>query len=78
MVTVYAEFEGHVSKNLLGKIKGVRKVEKVQDGWLIEGPKTANLRKDVAQFAQENKLLVLTLRVEEKRLEEVFKSLTKA
>lgn len=78
MITVYVEFEGSVSKNTLSKIKGVRKVEKVGEGWLIEGPKTANLRKDVAQFAQENKLLVLTLRVEEKRLEEVFKSLTKA
>jgi len=77
ILTVYAEFEGTVNRNALGKIAGVSKVEKVGEGWLLEGNKQSDLRKAVAQFAQDNGLLVLTLRVEEKRLEEVFKSLTK-
>jgi ABC-2 type transport system ATP-binding protein len=77
ILTVYAEFEGTVNRNTLGKIAGVSKVEKVGEGWLLEGNKQSDLRKAVAQFAQDNGLLVLTLRVEEKRLEEVFKSLTK-
>ncbi len=76
VVTVYAEFEGEVPKNKLKAISQVRKVEKVGDGWLFEGSADADLRKRIAQFAQEQKLLVLTLRVEEKRLEEVFKDLT--
>ena len=76
-VTVYVEFEGAVSKNALGKIAEVTKVEKVGEGWLLEGSKSTDLRKNIAQYAQENKWLVLTLKMEEKSLEEVFKSLTK-
>jgi ABC-2 type transport system ATP-binding protein len=76
VVTVYAEFEGEIPRNKLQKIAQVRKVEKVGEGWLFEGAADSDLRKQIAQFAQENKLLVLTLKVEEKRLEEVFKELT--
>ncbi len=76
VVTVYAEFEGEIGKNKLTKIPQVRKVERIGEGWLFEGNADADLRKHIAQFAQENKLLVLTLRLEEKRLEEVFKDLT--
>lgn len=76
VVTVYAEFEGEIARKKLQSIAQVRKVEKVGEGWLFEGAADADLRKQIAQFAQENKLLVLTLRVEEKRLEEVFKQLT--
>ncbi len=75
--TVYAEFEGEVSKSILTKIKQVKKVEKIDTGWLIEGNGEEDLRKIIAQFAQQNNILVLTLRVEEKTLEEVFKELTK-
>lgn len=74
--TVYAEFEGSVSKSLLKKIEGVGKVEKVQDGWLLESNTDSDLRKVIAKYAQENDLLVTTLRTEEKSLEEVFKNLT--
>lgn len=74
--TVYAEFEGNISKNQLRKIEHVSKVEKFEDGWLIESKDDIDLRKAIAQFAQANDLLVLTLKKEEKSLEEVFKSLT--
>ena len=75
--TVYVEFDAEISRNALTKIKDVNKVEAVGKGWLIEGVGVEDLRKTVAQFAQNNNLLVLTLRVEEKSLEEVFKQLTK-
>lgn len=75
--TVYVEFEGTVSKNQLNKINGVHKVEKVGDGWLLESKEAVDLRKLIAQFANEHRLLTLTLRKEEKSLEEVFKQLTK-
>lgn len=78
MQVVYAEFDGAVAKNLLQKIPGVSKIERVTDSkYLIESQSLDDLRKTVAQFAQKNNLLVLTLRTEEKSLEEVFKSLTK-
>jgi ABC-2 type transport system ATP-binding protein len=75
---VYAEFDGAISKQLLAKIPGVSKLEQVNPStYLIESESIDDLRKTVAQFAQQNNLLVLTLRTEEKSLEEVFKTLTK-
>lgn len=75
--TVYAEFDGQLSKSVLSKIPHVGKVEKVKDGWLLETTEDVDLRKEIAQYAQQNGILPLTLRTEEKTLEEVFKELTK-
>ncbi len=75
---VFVEFEGELNKNSLKKEAGITKVESVGDhGWLVESNQNIDLRKTIAQFAQKNNLLVLTLRKEEKTLEEVFKALTK-
>lgn len=75
---VYVEFEQNVSKNQLLKIPSVSKVEHVGgNSWLIETNTTTDLRKAIAQFAQQNNVLVLTMRQEERSLEEVFKALTK-
>ncbi|MDR0801094.1 gliding motility-associated ABC transporter ATP-binding subunit GldA [Fluviicola sp.] len=75
---VYVEFDRIVAKNLLQKIPGVSKIERVSDSrYLIESQSVDDLRKIVAQFAQQHNLLILTLRTEEKSLEKVFKSLTK-
>jgi ABC-2 type transport system ATP-binding protein len=75
---VYVEFEGELSKNSLMKEAGITTVESVgTNAWLVESNNSVDLRKLIAQFAQKNNLLVLTLRKEEKTLEEVFKELTK-
>ncbi len=75
--TVYVEFEGDVTKALLKKIDHVRKVEQVKNGWLLETVDTVDLRKVISQHANKNNWLTLTLKTEEKTLEEVFKELTK-
>ncbi|MDH4474410.1 MAG: gliding motility-associated ABC transporter ATP-binding subunit GldA [Fluviicola sp.] len=75
---VYAEFDGAISRNVLQKIPGISKVQKVTDTtFLIESQGTEDLRKLVAVYAQQNNLLLITLRIEEKSLEEVFKELTR-
>jgi ABC-2 type transport system ATP-binding protein len=75
---VYVEFEGELSKNQLKKEAGITTVESVgPNAWLVESNNAVDLRKLIAQFALKNNLLVLTLRKEEKTLEEVFKELTK-
>lgn len=74
--TVYVEFEGNATRNLLKKIPGVGKIEQVTEGWLLEAKGDGDIRKSIAKFAQENDLLVITLRKEERSLEEVFKKLT--
>jgi len=75
---VYVEFEGSVSRNQLAKIAAIRKVEEVgTNSFLLEANLDHDIRKVIAQYAKEKDLLILTLRKEEKTLEEVFKELTK-
>ena len=75
--TVYVEFDSAVTKAQLSKIPNVSKVESLEKGWLIESVSTDDLRKSVAQYAQQQNWLILTLNIEQKSLEEVFKELTK-
>lgn len=75
---VFVEFDKNVSKKTLANIRSVSKVEAVNEtSFLLESASSDDLRKLVAQFAQENGLLTLTLRTEEKSLEDIFKTLTK-
>ncbi|MEX2483049.1 MAG: gliding motility-associated ABC transporter ATP-binding subunit GldA [Brumimicrobium sp.] len=74
---IYVEFEGDVTKNQLAKLKNVIKVETVSDNiFIMETTLDIDARKMIAEHAQKENLLILTLRKEEKTLEEVFKSLT--
>lgn len=75
--TVYVEFDKKLSKSQLTKIPRVRKVEQVKEGWLLETIDEVDLRLQIAQYAQKENWLVLTLKIEQKTLEEVFKELTK-
>ncbi|MEY4991157.1 MAG: hypothetical protein RI948_23 [Bacteroidota bacterium] len=75
--TVYVEFDNKVSAAQLKKIPNVSKVEALNNGWLIESLHHTDLRKEVAQYAQAQDWLILTLNIEQKTLEEVFKELTK-
>jgi len=75
--TIYIEFEGEVSSQLLSKIPGVTTVKALGNGWLIEGVTDQDLRKNVSKKAQEAGWLIMTLKLEKKSLEAVFKELTK-
>ncbi len=75
--TVYVEFDGVINASLLKKTPGIKTSKSVDNGWLLEGDGSTDVRKIVAQLAQEQGWLVLTLRSERKSLEEVFKELTK-
>jgi ABC-2 type transport system ATP-binding protein len=75
--TVYVEFDNKVSAAQLKKIPNASKVEALNNGWLIESLSNTDLRKEVAQYAQAQDWLILTLNIEQKTLEEVFKELTK-
>lgn len=75
--TVYVEFEGAVSKSDIKRVLKLSNIQEVENGWLLESTTDSDLRKEVARYAQSNNLLVLTLKLEERTLEEVFKELTK-
>ncbi len=74
--TVYVEFEDQISKSQLQKVPHVRKVEQVKGGWLLETVEEVDLRRVISKHASDNNWLTLTLKIEEKSLEEVFKELT--
>jgi ABC-2 type transport system ATP-binding protein len=75
--TVYVEFDQPITKKQLEVIKGIKKIEAIKNGWLIASEIEFDLRKEIAQHAQKNSWLILTMTVEKKSLEEVFKTLTK-
>ncbi|MCB9225387.1 MAG: gliding motility-associated ABC transporter ATP-binding subunit GldA [Crocinitomicaceae bacterium] len=74
--TIFVEFDQVVSKNQLKQINGVTTVQNIEGNkWLFET--TGDIRADIGKYAQQNNLLTLTMRLEEKSMEEVFKELTR-
>jgi hypothetical protein len=57
-------------------IQGISNVKPVGEGWLLEGDADIDLRKLFSQKAQKEGWLILTLKLEKKSLETVFKELT--
>ena len=75
---IYVEFDGNVSRNQLNQLDLVNKVKEItNNAFIIESKSDIDLKKYIAQYAKDNNLLIVTLRVEEKSIEEVFKALTK-
>ena len=70
------EEKPEVSRSQLQKINGAQIVRNIEGNqWLFETD--GDIRAAIAKYAQENGLLTLTMRLEEKSMEEVFKELTK-
>lgn len=74
---VYVEFDQAISRNRLAKMPKVSQVEKINETtFLVTSKDEEDLRKTIANYAHKEKLLILTIRKEEKSLEEVFKTYT--
>jgi ABC-2 type transport system ATP-binding protein len=72
------EFDKEISKNSLKSIEGVREVKHISGNtWQLVTGIEKDIRKEIFDFAVQNKLSVLTLNKEEQKLEDVFKSLTR-
>ncbi len=78
VVIVEFDAETKVSDKQLRAIPGVSNVKKLEAAatWLIESQSGTDLRKIISQAALKNSWLVLSMRAEEKSLEQVFKELT--
>ena len=75
--TVLVEFDQETSRNQLRQIKGIKSVKHLEGNkWIFAGE--GDIRPHIAKYAQQHNLLVLTMSVEEKSMEEVFKELTKS
>lgn len=74
---VFVEFDKEIGRNKLNSIPGVKNVRNI-DGfnWVIESESKEDIRPVISRFALDNNLLVLTIRMEEQSLEDVFKKFT--
>ncbi|MFK8044971.1 MAG: gliding motility-associated ABC transporter ATP-binding subunit GldA [Crocinitomicaceae bacterium] len=74
---VFVEFDQSATRNQLKEIAGVKTVKNVVDNqWIFAAKPGQDIRSAIAKYAQTNKLLVLTIRIEEQSIEDVFKALT--
>ncbi|GAB5538245.1 MAG: gliding motility-associated ABC transporter ATP-binding subunit GldA [Salibacteraceae bacterium] len=75
---IRVEFDGNVAVNMLQGINGVNEVKKIDDNtWLLGSNADYDIRPKIFEFSVTQNLNVLTIQKEEKRLEDVFKELTK-
>lgn len=79
VVIVEFDPEQKVSARQIERIEGVTNVKKLdgESTWLVESVGGTDLRKHISKAALQNSWLVLSMRSEEKSLEQVFKELTK-
>lgn len=76
--TFTVEFNKEVSKSQLKKIKGVKEAAELSSNrWRLSSLGQEDIRTDLFQFAVENELTVLEIKLEEQKLEEIFQELTK-
>jgi len=78
VIIVEFDADSSITKSELSKIPSVQKVVAVEGttSWLLETTQKDDLRKAVSKYAASKDWLILSLRVEEKSLEHVFKELT--
>jgi len=73
---IFVEFDKNFSRNQLRQIQGVNSVKNVDGNQWLFSSTEADIRPAISKFAQQNDLLVLTMRIEEKSMEDIFKALT--
>ncbi len=76
--TFKVEFKEQINRQLLEKINGVAKtVNNKNNQWIITSKNNKDIREDIFKFAVANNYNVLSLSVEEEKMEDVFHRLTR-
>lgn len=76
-ISLVVEFEGVVDEHALGKVSGVKKIVKLDNGkFRIYANEGADVRPEIFRFAADRKLSLLGLKQEEGSLENIFRELT--
>lgn len=77
-IVIIVEFDKEISKNKIKSIAGVEDAENISgNSWQIVTRPDVDARSTIFQFAVDNKLSVLGMQREERKLEDVFKELTR-
>lgn len=76
--TILIEFDTAIPDTMLSYVKGVTSLRDISGKkWLIESASYDDIRPALFRFAVDNGLTVLSMQLQEKSLEEVFRSLTR-
>jgi ABC-2 type transport system ATP-binding protein len=76
--TVIVEFNRKINSELLISISRIgQPVNTEGNTWLIQAPPGKDIREEIFEFAVEHGLKVLLMQIKEKKLEDVFRDLTK-
>ncbi len=71
------EFKEDVNKHLLEMLPGIDKVKNIgKNNWLLSSHGDIDLRENIFKFAVKNKFNVLSLSMEEQKMEDIFQRLT--
>lgn len=77
-MVIIVEFDKAANEKKLRSIKGIEEVTNLSGNqWQIITPPEVDIRSDVFRFAVENQLSVIGMQREERKLEDVFKEVTK-
>jgi ABC-2 type transport system ATP-binding protein len=76
--TILIEFDTAIPDTMLSHVKGVTSLRDISGKkWLVESASYDDVRPALFRFAVDNGLTVLSMQLQEKSLEEVFRSLTR-
>jgi len=76
--SVLVEFDKAATQNMLEKIPGVLKaVSLSKNSWRLKTIPGSDVRADIFHFAVNNQFAVLSMQIEEQKLEDIFHQLTK-
>ncbi len=76
--TIIIEFSTQVNRNQLMKLQNIRQLRQGEKNtWFIQSRDGLDIRQELLHWAVQNKLGILSLRLEQKSLEESFRQLTK-
>lgn len=74
---VYVEFDREMQRSQLKQIDGVKTVKNItKNQWLFSAKSNQDIRAAIAKYSQDSQALILTIRIEEQSIEDVFKALT--
>jgi ABC-2 type transport system ATP-binding protein len=73
---VVVEFGSKTNIDLLKKLPSVESVEENKSQYLLQSSDPESLKKMLLEFSLQNNLDILSLRTQQKSLEEVFRNLT--
>jgi ABC-2 type transport system ATP-binding protein len=76
--TLIVEFNREIAPELLQTVPGIGQIASTRSNtWLIQAVTGHDIREEIFEFAVKNGLKVLMMQVREKKLEDVFRELTK-